>query len=350
MIKKLIYQDERSSKFWNIETRGKNFTVTFGKIGTEGQSQTKEFESEDICKKAIDKLINEKLNKGYVELRNLSLIENAKEIVNNYPITEGVHRFSGQEIYYFNGKATLFLKKKKLSMEILSQCLHYFIHIDCLRITDEKKVKLGVSKIMGLPHLPASIQWPHDYYFYAQLNLKELTKYDVEKMFPADGMLYIFFDQSEDENKCRILFYNGTMDSLSIVPYPKKEMYYKKKFINNSSTIKFIPHFIFYLQGDANNYNEIAELIDDKLKLKISETLGCDIANHYNQPNIFGRPKYYQGEDECTGKRKMDNYLPNNFIMLFQDKFGEGAIHFWIRKEALKEKDFSKCFVTYSGT
>jgi predicted DNA-binding WGR domain protein len=41
MIQELIYQDEKSNKFWRIETDGASFTVTFGKIGTSGQTQAK---------------------------------------------------------------------------------------------------------------------------------------------------------------------------------------------------------------------------------------------------------------------------------------------------------------------
>ncbi|MCU0849318.1 MAG: ankyrin repeat domain-containing protein [Spirochaetes bacterium] len=67
MKKELAYQNDRSNKFWKIETKGKNFTVTYGKAGTGGKTQTKEFDSEDKCKKEADRLIAEKLKKGYTE-------------------------------------------------------------------------------------------------------------------------------------------------------------------------------------------------------------------------------------------------------------------------------------------
>ena len=37
------FSDAKSHKFWNIDVQGKSFTVTFGKIGTAGQTKTKEF-------------------------------------------------------------------------------------------------------------------------------------------------------------------------------------------------------------------------------------------------------------------------------------------------------------------
>jgi uncharacterized protein (TIGR02996 family) len=61
------FKDGKSNKFWNIELQGKEFTVTFGKIGTPGQEQTKSFPDAAKAKAAHDKLVAEKLGKGYVE-------------------------------------------------------------------------------------------------------------------------------------------------------------------------------------------------------------------------------------------------------------------------------------------
>ncbi|MCS6865542.1 MAG: WGR domain-containing protein [Gemmataceae bacterium] len=59
--------DAKSHKFWNIDVQGHRFTVSFGKIGTAGQSQTKTFASAEEAQKEAEKLIREKLKKGYVE-------------------------------------------------------------------------------------------------------------------------------------------------------------------------------------------------------------------------------------------------------------------------------------------
>jgi uncharacterized protein (TIGR02996 family) len=56
-----------SSKFWNITLSGKSFTVNFGRIGTAGLTQVKEFGSEEQARKEHDKLVAEKLKKGYKE-------------------------------------------------------------------------------------------------------------------------------------------------------------------------------------------------------------------------------------------------------------------------------------------
>lgn len=61
------YSDAKSHKFWNIEVSGSSFTVTYGKIGASGQTQTKSFASVEKTQAEADKLIGEKLKKGYVE-------------------------------------------------------------------------------------------------------------------------------------------------------------------------------------------------------------------------------------------------------------------------------------------
>jgi uncharacterized protein (TIGR02996 family) len=61
------YSDATSHKFWNIDLGGKSFTVTYGRIGSTGQKQVKTFASEAAAQKEHDKLVKEKLTKGYRE-------------------------------------------------------------------------------------------------------------------------------------------------------------------------------------------------------------------------------------------------------------------------------------------
>lgn len=57
-----------SSKFWEAATEGSEMTVRFGRIGTNGQTQTKTFADEDKAASELEKLIKEKLKKGYSEI------------------------------------------------------------------------------------------------------------------------------------------------------------------------------------------------------------------------------------------------------------------------------------------
>ncbi|MBK9263149.1 MAG: DUF4132 domain-containing protein [Polyangiaceae bacterium] len=57
-----------SSKFWQIEQDGPKLTIQWGKIGTAGQSQTKDFPSDAKATAEHDKLVKEKTKKGYAEV------------------------------------------------------------------------------------------------------------------------------------------------------------------------------------------------------------------------------------------------------------------------------------------
>jgi predicted DNA-binding WGR domain protein len=56
------FNDDKSSKFWEITQAGESVTVRFGKNGTTGQSQDKTFADAAAAGKHA-----EKLGKGYVE-------------------------------------------------------------------------------------------------------------------------------------------------------------------------------------------------------------------------------------------------------------------------------------------
>ena len=66
--RKFEFRDAKSSKFWDILLEKAAYTVRFGKIGTKGQEQTKEFDTPKEARVATDKLIKEKTSKGYTEI------------------------------------------------------------------------------------------------------------------------------------------------------------------------------------------------------------------------------------------------------------------------------------------
>ena len=56
-----------SAKFWEVAREASSVTTRWGRIGTAGQTQTKPFASEDAADAALEKLVREKLGKGYAE-------------------------------------------------------------------------------------------------------------------------------------------------------------------------------------------------------------------------------------------------------------------------------------------
>lgn len=54
-----------SRKFWRARTEGSTLYVNFGRIGTTGQTQVKDFPSEDAADKELQSLERSKRKKGY---------------------------------------------------------------------------------------------------------------------------------------------------------------------------------------------------------------------------------------------------------------------------------------------
>jgi predicted DNA-binding WGR domain protein len=63
----LRFEQGTSRKFWRASAKGCDLRVTYGRIGTSGQEMLKQFDSADRARRELDKLVAEKLRKGYVE-------------------------------------------------------------------------------------------------------------------------------------------------------------------------------------------------------------------------------------------------------------------------------------------
>ena len=56
-----------SRKFWEVVLSGDRYSVRFGRIGTPGQECVKSFSSGDGARRAAERMISEKIAKGYEE-------------------------------------------------------------------------------------------------------------------------------------------------------------------------------------------------------------------------------------------------------------------------------------------
>ena len=85
----LQFTEGASDKYWEVWTDGCDVTTHWGRTGTEGQSKTKSYDSDDAAEKAAEKAVAQKLNKGYTET---TVVTNAmqSEVANtaNEPIEE----------------------------------------------------------------------------------------------------------------------------------------------------------------------------------------------------------------------------------------------------------------------
>lgn len=68
-MRRFEFKDAKSHKFWEIEIEGDAYTVRYGKFGADGQVQTKTFASAEKAEAAAEKIIAEKVKKGYQEVK-----------------------------------------------------------------------------------------------------------------------------------------------------------------------------------------------------------------------------------------------------------------------------------------
>ena len=61
----LILEEGDTQKLWSIEIRGRTRTLRYGSAGKKGQVRTKEFDSEKEAEASFEKLVADKLAKGY---------------------------------------------------------------------------------------------------------------------------------------------------------------------------------------------------------------------------------------------------------------------------------------------
>ncbi|EMP02869.1 WGR domain protein [Leptospira santarosai str. HAI1380] len=146
MKQELTYQDGSSNKFWNIEVSGNSFTVTYGKIGTSGQTQTKTFDNEDKCLKEAQKLLSEKLKKGYQGTGEVVASTSSPKSAKNKAETS--------EIKSAQTKQTTATNDKVASHEIQKTHSQNGNHT-----IEEKKLKEPIEKTLGLSKEELSVRF-----------------------------------------------------------------------------------------------------------------------------------------------------------------------------------------------
>jgi len=79
----LEFQEGTSAKFWRARVEDATLYVNYGKIGSAGQTQVKDFGTADLATREYDKLVREKRKKGYVDSGSAPASDDDDEDVND---------------------------------------------------------------------------------------------------------------------------------------------------------------------------------------------------------------------------------------------------------------------------
>jgi uncharacterized protein YwqG len=284
----------------------------------------------------------------------MNKLEQARDIVLNYDYPEDelqncIDELTDEDLI---SVGVCMVRLEDITPEGLAKSLHHYIEIQGQRF-DEGNIPLGSSKFYGTPHLPKGIEWPKGHYFYAQLNFNELKDYDVEGLLPDSGILYLFFNPKPFS--CKAIYINGSEEELAVTDYPEvvnEEMdkYYLDKYKNTPMAISYQNEFGFYFFDGSENLTELLDPVMEEIT-EVTDLSVFNIEAGGPRSKIFGMACYYQGEDECYWEDiDYSKYDAHEHILLLDNEFGEGNIHFWVPKEDLKQRNFDNMKITYSGT
>ena len=250
---------------------------------------------------------------------------------------------------------------------------------------EEQAIALGQSKIGGCPDLPKNIDWfkfnDRSMAFLAQINLSEVTQYDLAHELPSNGILYFFHDldaegfDKEDKDRFKVFYFEGDTSELERKSKPidigvdRKDSYQPSYFSSaklsfeasldvKETLMEYYGREIVRSVFDEDFTDSYIEFFEGK---KITKLLG--------HPNIIQNPM----EADCEMALREKSSLTGNKIisdeerkqsyedwkLLFQlDSIEEldflwvdlGKIYFWIKEEDLKNKNFEKAWfqVQYS--
>lgn len=249
------------------------------------------------------------------------------------------------------------------------------------------------SKFGGKPAVPVGFEWPHftaanfdgetadrPLAFLCQINLAELGNYDTENMLPKTGVLLFFYElesmrwgYAPTDSGCARVYYFEDTNALIAADFPDglREEYrigeYDLSFTAEDSYPYYEEcafHTDMAIDWDAwEEYEEAVEAAGYELVGGRHKLLGyADVIQNEMLTECestargmyCGNPESYQ---ELSGSTKEDiNKAAADWTLLFQMEsieedgcelmFGDfGNIYFYIRKQDLKEHDFSKVWL-----
>lgn len=287
---------------------------------------------------------------------------------------------------YFKNKNSIKNKLKEANLDkiwpYIEKEIKPSIEIDYTPCEDNK-IKLGKSKIGGEPDLPENITWPtfrtYPQSFITQINIKDLKKFDVEKLLPSNGVLLFFYDciQLEEYGKGGTVIFCSDEKELKRRSPPEnvaiiKEPQYSPRLVYDSATISFfkgetIPysdHIFIKSLCDKGliDKNDLFEkyyniVLDSEDGAFFSSRLFGHSENCQQQmeSNCYIYDKGLKRHSDLTEKQKEEiNISWRDWILLLQidciPEFGmyfhwNGTLYYWIKKIDLIEKRFDRVIV-----
>ena len=223
--------------------------------------------------------------------------------------------------------------------------------------------EIGISKFGGNPDLPSNIKWPisenEPMTFLAQLNLNQISEFDLENLLPKSGFLYFFIANPAEFSLDHKVIYSKDLE-LSKREFPK-ELNDDCKF--NQLKMSFQTIYTFpsgeTLEIESlseNDQESYFELDEDFFTYESNQILGhtYPMQGDVKLEWAFGSLGIEMSSDTYNEDQARIDYLRNDFLNLFQfstensvpefyENFYINAMgYFGIRKQDLIENKFDE--------
>ncbi len=241
---------------------------------------------------------------------------------------------------------------------------------------NEGDIRIGSTKIGGMPDMPVDLVWPEHkgkpISLLAQINLEEIKNYDKDNVLPNTGMLYFFYDNSEqnwgydpaDKETFKIIHYDSELSVLKRIEFPDS---LDKDCRFNPCSVEFKNYFTLpeydsyaiealgltneeadlYIELLENSYDDdddvIHSLLGYPVQIQGDMMLECQLVSNglYCGDEVgYDDPKAEELKDGSRNWRLLLQIdTDDNADMMWGDS---GMIYFWIEEENLKKKQFDK--------
>jgi predicted DNA-binding WGR domain protein/uncharacterized protein YwqG len=378
-VRRFEFKEGSSNKFWEVTLADNTLTVHFGRVVSKGQEKATTFPRPELAQKEHDKLIAEKLRKGYKEVA----ATDAGQSGPSASTSAGKSKAPGDILSAVKQCEPL----KRVAAQLNSlQRLSLRITTAPARVTN-----VGISRLGGRPDLPAGVSWPIGKVAGREIALPFIAQFDVAWLWrsyigpgaigllPTSGMLYFFYNMADydadylaPENWRVIYHHSGDNSNLapSAPPMPiPPHLDYKARAVKFQIEITLPNIETCYIGGPGNSdakvelseeeWSAYAGLLNElRAKQNIHQMFGhADDVQPYALENSYERVRSVFFPDgrpfqSLTPKEQNEEFLQGRVLLQVDEEksskmqFGRGGrLFFFIREQDLKARDFSKVWV-----
>jgi len=240
---------------------------------------------------------------------------------------------------------------------------------------DEMTIPTGASKFGGSPDLPPSQEWPELYGypldFIAQIDLADVTTYNIEHHLPSSGILFFFHNESRlmanknlwAKSKGTVLYYAGELAGLERRNAPQHQFY-------TACTLSFVQDATLPVYSDLIDDRIIEDMPKPQQDAYIAFHKNISMVSYKSSKanRMLGYPDHVQGSPLAEAKDiaahethyfKALSEINREWLLLLQidsDEnanmfFGDyGTLYFCILEEDLQLHRFDRTIVVSQST